>query len=304
VVGSNPPDSYSDLEIPYLKVDDTRAALARLAAAWYGYPARDLVVLGVTGTDGKTTTANLVYKILINAGFKAGMVSTVNAVIGDQILDTGFHVTTPEAMDIQKYLAEMVTAGITHVVLETTSHGLVQKRVASCEYDIGLMTNITHEHLDYHGDYQGYLEAKAELFDLVAGSTQKTSQVNKIAVINADDESFPFLQEKVQTLGLETVEYAVDLEADFTASGIDTLRSGLSFDLINGDQKIPIQTSLLGLYNVSNCLAAAAACRVGLDISWENIQRGILSLDGIPGRINRLDTELTGKFRSEPGPLE
>ncbi len=165
LVGSHPVHEYA---VPYLQVEDTREALAHLAAAWYGFPARQLIVIGVTGTDGKTTTVNLIHQILSAAGIRAGLVSTVNAVIGDQILDTGFHVTTPEAMDMQHYLAEMVQAGITHVVLEATSHGLAQKRVAACEFDIGVVTNITHEHLDYHGDYQGYLEAKGDLFRLVA----------------------------------------------------------------------------------------------------------------------------------------
>jgi UDP-N-acetylmuramoyl-L-alanyl-D-glutamate--2,6-diaminopimelate ligase len=156
VVGTRP---LQDLPVPYLQVEDSRRALADLSAAFYGFPARSLTVVGVTGTDGKTTTANLIYHILQAAGLRAGMISTVNALIGDQVLDTGFHVTTPEAPDVQRYLAQMVAAGLTHVVLEATSHGLEQQRVANCEFDLALVTNISHEHLDFHGTYAAYRAA-------------------------------------------------------------------------------------------------------------------------------------------------
>jgi len=108
-------------------------------------------MIGVTGTDGKTTTSNLIYEILKAAGLKAGLISTVNAVIGDEVIDTGFHVTTPDSPDIQAYLAQMVAAGMTHCVLETTSHGLAQGRVIACAYDLAVITNGTHEHHAYHG---------------------------------------------------------------------------------------------------------------------------------------------------------
>ena len=148
VVGTK---SLPDMKVPYLQVNDSRMALPHLAAAFYGFPARKLTMIGVTGTDGKTTTTNMIYQILLAAGYKSGMISTINAVIGDQVLDTGFHVTTPDAPDIQRYLAQMVAAGITHVVLEVTSHGLAQYRADACEFDVAVVTNITHEHLDYHG---------------------------------------------------------------------------------------------------------------------------------------------------------
>jgi UDP-N-acetylmuramoyl-L-alanyl-D-glutamate--2,6-diaminopimelate ligase len=122
------------LELPYIQVTDSRAALAHLAAAFYGFPGRKMTVLGVTGTDGKTTTTNLIYQILQAAGIKAGMISTLNAVFGDQVLDTGFHVTTPEAPDVQRYLSHMLAEGVTQVVLEVTSHGLAQHRVDACEF--------------------------------------------------------------------------------------------------------------------------------------------------------------------------
>ena len=111
-------------------------------------------MVGVTGTDGKTTTSSLIHSILLAAGLRAGLISTVSAVIGDETLDTGFHVTTPSALEIQAYLARMLAAGLTHCVLEVTSHGLAQRRVAACEFDVAAITNITHEHLDYHKSYR------------------------------------------------------------------------------------------------------------------------------------------------------
>ena len=152
------------IRVPYIQVQDTRQALTWLAAGYYGWPARKLTVIGITGTDGKTTTANLIFEILKAAGIKSGLVSTLNAVIDDNILDTGFHVTTPDAHDLQGYLAQIVRAGLTHTVLETTSHGWAQHRVDACEFDIGVVTNITHEHLDQHGSYDNYRAAKARLF--------------------------------------------------------------------------------------------------------------------------------------------
>ncbi len=286
LVGSKP---NSDYAIPYLQVEDTRTALAHLAAAWYGFPARQLVVIGVTGTDGKTTTVNLIHHILIAAGLNAGLISTVNAVIGTKLLDTGFHVTTPEAMDVQRYLAEMVEAGITHVVLEATSHGLAQKRVEACEFDIGVVTNITHEHLDYHGDYQSYLKAKAELFRHVSNSAEKPFPVNKIAVLNADDRSYPELKEITIQLGVGEVDYGMSEDVDFQAVDIKNRIDGITFELTHNQTRIPMKVTLLGDYNVSNCLAAAGACAAGMGLSWESIQRGISNLPGIPGRMERID---------------
>ncbi len=286
IVGSKP---EPDISIPYLRVEDTRLALAHLAAAWFDYPARQLVVIGVTGTDGKTTTVNLIHQILMAAGLKAGLISTVNAVIGDRVLDTGFHVTTPEAMDVQGYLDEMVQAGITHVVLEATSHGLAQKRVAACEFDIGVVTNITHEHLDFHGDYQGYLRAKAELFHLVAHTSAKSEFVNKIAVLNADDQSYSALAESIRQEKLNAVLYGIKKEADFKAENIQHKIDGIQFDLVNDGSRVSVQTSLIGEYNVSNCLAAAGACVSGLGLSLEIVREGIKRLSGIPGRMEMID---------------
>ncbi|NIW48138.1 MAG: UDP-N-acetylmuramoyl-L-alanyl-D-glutamate--2,6-diaminopimelate ligase, partial [Gammaproteobacteria bacterium] len=187
-------------EVPYILVPDGRAALAEVSAAFYNHPSQSLTVVGVTGTDGKTTTTNFIYQCLLLAGIPVGMISTVNAVIGDTVLDTGFHVTTPEAPDVQRYLAQMVDAGLTHVVLEVTSHGLEQKRVSHCNFDIGVVTNIVHEHLDYHGSYQNYLQAKQILFDELSVTETKPHGNPRLAVLNADDKSFNHLQNVLSEL--------------------------------------------------------------------------------------------------------
>jgi UDP-N-acetylmuramoyl-L-alanyl-D-glutamate--2,6-diaminopimelate ligase len=188
------------LPAPYLQVADGRRALAVLSAALYGFPAHQLTVLGVTGTDGKTTTATLIYNILLAAGFKAGLVSTVSAYIGSQVLDTGFHVTTPEAPDVQRYLAQMVARGLSHVVLEATSHGLDQRRVDACEFDLAVVTNITHEHLDYHQDYAAYRAAKGRLFRYLAETPPKVHGNPRLAVLNRDDSSYDYLETLIQEL--------------------------------------------------------------------------------------------------------
>jgi UDP-N-acetylmuramoyl-L-alanyl-D-glutamate--2,6-diaminopimelate ligase len=283
VVGELPLDG---LTVPYVRVENSRRALAHIAAAFYGYPARHLTMLGVTGTDGKTTTSNLIHQILLAAGLKAGMISTVNAVIGDQVLDTGFHVTTPDAPDVQRYLALMVKAGLTHVVLETTSHGWAQYRVDACEFDIGVVTNITHEHLDYHGSYEAYRAAKARLLTSLAETKPKPHGNIRLAVLNRDDQAYDFLS------GATTVRklsYGLGKGADIRAADLVTTSAGVAFTAVGNGLRVGIRSSLVGSYNVSNCLAALTATVPGLGIDAEKAARGIAALQGVPGRMERID---------------
>jgi UDP-N-acetylmuramoyl-L-alanyl-D-glutamate--2,6-diaminopimelate ligase len=273
------------VNIPYIRVENSHHALAQLSAAFYDWPARKLTVIGVTGTDGKTTTSNLIYHILLAAGLRAGMITTVNAVIGDEVLDTGFHVTTPEAPDVQRYLAKMVDAGLTHVVLEATSHGLHQSRVDACEFDVGVVTNITHEHLDYHGSYENYRAAKARLLLGLMETRPKPQGNPRLAVLNRDDSSFAFLERVTEA---RKVSYGMDEEAEFRASDISLERSGLKFAFRHNDVCTEIQSNLVGRYNVSNCLAALAATVVGLGIDPQVAARGVASLPGVPGRMERI----------------
>ena len=277
IVGERPNVS---VQLPYLIVPDARQALAHLSAGQHHFPARQLVMIGVTGTDGKTTTANLIYQILTAAGLRTGMISTVNAVLGERVAETGLHVTTPDAPVIQRYLAEMVQNGLTHCVLETTSHGLAQHRVSACDFDVAVVTNITHEHLDYHGSYPAYRSAKAMLFENLSDSARKPGQP-KVAVLNADDNSF-------ETLRLipadRQISYSLSGPATLTSRNLCSRPDGNSFDLVIGDGIFPIHTRLVGKFNVSNILAAAGAA-LALGLSPQAIQDGVANLAGIPGRM-------------------
>ncbi|MBI5945595.1 MAG: UDP-N-acetylmuramoyl-L-alanyl-D-glutamate--2,6-diaminopimelate ligase [Chloroflexi bacterium] len=275
----------SGFVVPYLRIENTRQALTWLAAAFYNWPARKLTVIGVTGTDGKTTTSNLIHKILISAGIKAGMISTVNAVIGNEILDTGFHVTTPDAHDVQRYLAKMVQSGLTHVVLETTSHGWAQHRVDACEFDIGVVTNITHEHFDEHGSYENYRAAKARLFSSLDITREKPFGNPRLAVINRDDQSFEFLDNFIK---VNKRNYGLGGDADIRAEDIEYSPAGIKFTTIVNERRVATLSSLIGAYNVSNCLAALTATIYGLGVDPETAARGIASLDGIPGRMEQI----------------
>jgi UDP-N-acetylmuramoyl-L-alanyl-D-glutamate--2,6-diaminopimelate ligase len=268
----------------YVQVPDGREALARLAAAWYGHPGREMTVIGVTGTDGKTTTVNLIQSILAAAGRKTGMVSTVNALIGDSYQDTGLHVTTPDALQLQSLMARMVQAGTEVAILETTSHGLAQHRVTGAEYDVAIVTNITHEHLDEHGTWEQYCADKARLFDALSTSYRKPG-VPKVAVLNADDASYPHLRPIPADFKLS---YALDVQADVTATEIHPVKGGAAFTIRAPQATFEVRTPLGERFNVYNILAAASAA-LALDVPVSAIQEGVAKLAGVSGRMERLD---------------
>ena len=283
IVGEN---EIKSLSVPYIRIESPRQALTWLSAAFYDWPGRKMTVIGVTGTDGKTTTTNLIHQILLAAGIKAGMISTVNAVIGDDIVDTGFHVTTPDAHDVQLYLAKMVESGLTHVVLETTSHGLAQYRVDACEFDIGVVTNITHEHLDQHGSYENYRAAKARLFSILERTLPKKNGNPRLGIINQDDISFDFLNNFIK---VNKLSYGLGEDADIRAVDIEYGQFGIQFTATNNDFRVGISSKLVGKYNISNCLAALAVTIIGLGIKPEIAAKGISVLQSVPGRMERVD---------------
>lgn len=284
VVGMKPD---IELPIPHIQVPDDRSALAHVAAAFYGHPARELTLIGVTGTDGKTTTSNFIYEILKAAGHPTGMISTVNAQIGDEVLDTGFHVTTPEAFEAQRYLRQMADAGLTHAVLEMTSIGLAQLRGARpSEFDVAVVTNITHEHLDNHGSYEAYFEAKARLVDGLDQPTDKVRAIERLAVINRDDQSYAGLAKRGDARRLS---YGLTKAANLYATHIENQPGKLSFRVQGAGLDFPIETSMFGEYNLYNALAAIGATVIGLGIAPEHSQAGIANLQGVPGRMERID---------------
>ena len=248
------------------------------ASIYFNFPSKKLKVIGVTGTDGKTTTVHLIYHILHQAGLRVAMVSTVLAKIGDKEIDTGFHVTTPNPWNLQKFLKMMVDKGIEYAVLEVTSHGLDQFRLWGIDFEIGVLTNVTHEHLDYHKTYENYLSTKAKLL-----------QKAKIAIINKDDESYDLLNSKLKTQNSKLITYGIKNEADFTP------------------KKFDFKTSLPGEYNQYNCLAAIAATSQ-LGISVEKIKKAILTFKGVVGRMEKIeegqDFKVIIDFAHTPNALE
>ncbi|NLE83049.1 MAG: UDP-N-acetylmuramoyl-L-alanyl-D-glutamate--2,6-diaminopimelate ligase [Chloroflexi bacterium] len=285
IVGNRP--APGNLGAAYLEIDDNpRKALAWLAAATQNFPARKLRMIGVTGTDGKTTTASMIHHILAQAGVQTGMISTVNALIGDQAIDTGFHVTTPDSPDIQAYLAEMVRAGMTHCILESTSHGLAQERAIASEFDIAVVTNITHEHLDYHGDWQKYLEAKGRLVESLWATHRKSIGNPRLAILNKDDRSYGYL-ERISPPGY--LGYSRINQADLWAENIENTPSELSFDCHINEATYRVKSPMVGIYNVSNCLAALATCVNGLGIPAEQAVAALATQATVPGRMERID---------------
>jgi UDP-N-acetylmuramoyl-L-alanyl-D-glutamate--2,6-diaminopimelate ligase len=228
--------------------------LAIFANIWFGFPARKLTVIGVTGTDGKTTTTTLIYEILKASGIKASMISSVHAVIGGKVYDTGFHVTTPNAFFVQKYLKQALDHGDTHMVLEVTSHGLAQYRVTGIPFAVGVITNVTHEHLDWHKTFENYLNTKLTLLTRA-----------KTAIINRDEaelfnKAIPLLRRK------RVITYGIRRESQINPVAY------------------PFTTSLPGEFNKYNCLAAISA-GVALDIPMKTIRQALAGFKGISGRM-------------------
>ncbi len=271
---------------PYGLVRHGAEAFGWLSAALRDFPSQKMILVGITGTDGKTTTTNLVYAILRAAGHNVGMISTVNARIGARSLDTGLHTTTPPADEIQSYLAEMVADGATHAVVEVTSHGLAQYRLAGCDFDVAAITNITHEHLDYHGTWEAYREAKAGLFRGLYSAYRKPD-APKISVLNADD---PGSYDHLRDIPTDwQVVYGLDAEeSDVTAVDIRHTPAGLCFTVLSPWGQVEVSSALIGAFNVSNILAAVTV-GLALGASPEQVAAGIADFTGVPGRMERID---------------
>lgn len=234
---------------------------ALLANVWYGWPSRQLKMVGVTGTDGKTTTVTLIDHILTAAGYQSGFISTVEAKIGRQKIAASLHTTTPGPWQLQKLIKLAANQGLAYLVLEVSSHGLDQHRLAGINFAVGVLTNVTHEHLDYHQTYENYLQAKAKLF-----------QESKIAILNKDDQSFRRLNSQLITRNSRTgklVTYGIKKAADFTP------------------KSFPFTTKLPGEYNQYNCLAAVAVCsRLGID--QKTIRKAVAEFAGVQGRLEEV----------------
>ena len=261
-----------------LVVDDSRGALADLSAAFYGMPARKLKMAAVTGTNGKTTTTFLIKHICEKAGVRCGLLGTVQYEIGDRILPAIR--TTPEALDIQELLAQIVNAGGRAAAMEVSSHALAQERTRGIEWDVAVFTNLTQDHLDFHGTMENYFEAKAKLFLQLASQSKKKGAS---AVINIDDRYGEKLLDRIAGKS-PVITYGLGSHADFRASNYRTEFAGTSYQLDARGRSYLVRVPLIGRFNVANSMAAlAAATALGV-----NLRDGVLSLaraPQVPGRL-------------------
>ena len=262
------------MRVPQLVVQRARDALADAADAWFGHPSRSLRVIGITGTDGKTTTGFLVAALLRAAGRHPGLIGTVELGVGDERMPNPNRNTTPEALELQSLLADMVAAGNDSVVMEATSHGLAQARTRNVEFDVGILTNLTSEHLEFHGSLENYRAAKAMLFEQ-----------SPVSILNADDPSIGYFRERAAG---SVVTYALEADADVRASAVAATASGTAFDVTSGGWTGRVALHLPGSFNVHNALAAMALARVeGIDL--ELAARALGEVPGVPGRMETVD---------------
>jgi UDP-N-acetylmuramoyl-L-alanyl-D-glutamate--2,6-diaminopimelate ligase len=263
-------------EFPWIQVADARKALAISAANYYGRPAEVLKLIGVTGTNGKTTTSYLVDSILRTAGCEVGLLGTTGYRLVRESVPAPN--TTPESLDLQKYLAEIVRAGGTHAVLEASSHALAMDRLWGCPFAVAIFTNLTRDHLDYHKTLDDYFAAKRRLFEGTGAAPPAA------AVINRDDE----YGQKLSGLASRTLTYGLGAGAEVTTRKPDMSLSGISFTAETPAEKIEIRSKLVGRPNVYNILAAVGA-GVALGLPGEVISAGVAQLAAVPGRFERIE---------------
>jgi UDP-N-acetylmuramoyl-L-alanyl-D-glutamate--2,6-diaminopimelate ligase len=263
-----------DLPVPSVVVEDSREALAILSSGFYGRPSEALTVVGITGTNGKTTTSYLIKSVLEAAGCKVGLTGTMGYQIGSRWFPAPH--TTPEASVFQRLLRDMLDEGSTHVVSEVSSHALVQERVGHTRFKAAVFTNLTREHLDYHITMEDYFNAKKRLF---------TELLDGPSVVNMDD---PYGVRLVREFKGEKLTYAINSDADVRALHIEDTAGGLSFVLRYEGNEYSVESPLLGVVNVYNILSAAGA-GFALGIKWDYIEQGIRRVSSVAGRFEKVD---------------
>ncbi len=261
-----------------IRVSDSRKALARLAAAFYQYPSRKLAMVGITGTNGKTTTSYLIRSVLMAAGRMTGLIGTIDYRIGDRVYPAPN--TTPESLDIQRLLAEMAAAGASHCVMEVSSHALALGRTDGCEFRAAAFTNLTQDHLDYHGTMEEYFRAKLLLFSGLAPDA--------VAVVNSDDAR---AAEIIRSTKARVITFGLSPQADVrplgeASHGIE----GLAFRAATPAGPVSIESPLVGKHNIANILAAVGL-GVALGIPVETIAAGVTAMRAVPGRMEKVDGE-------------
>ena len=258
-------------DVVKIVVTNSRRTFAELSCALYGNPSKELKLIGITGSNGKTTTAFYIKNILETAGFKTGLLGTIANYVGDEKIDSSL--TTPEPNKINQYLREMVNSDYTHCVMEVSSHSLTLDRVYGLDFDYALFTNITSDHLDFHSDFDNYLASKKILFDSIKPS-------GKI-IFNKDDENWEqLLKENTHAL----YSYGTENDSEFTINNVEFNLDGTSFDLLYKEKSYQMDTQLIGRFNAYNAAGAAA---IGLleEIQIDTVTEGIKSTPQVPGRF-------------------
>ena len=268
VIADRPAEA--ETSVPWVIVADARAAMASLAAEFYGHPSRSMQVVGITGTNGKTTTAYLLRAVFESAGKRCGLLGTVAYSVGDRELPALR--TTPEAPDVQRMFRQMVEGGCRACVMEVSSHALALRRVDDTTFAAGVFTNLTRDHLDYHGDMESYFSAKKRLFEMLPHGAP--------GVINLDDPR----GESLRKLASTPITYAINKPADVTPGPLTLSFEGLEFEARTPKGVVQVRSRLVGRPNVSNILATVATASA-LDIPISAIERGLASLGGVPGRF-------------------
>ena len=269
--------------VPAIRVRSTRSALGELAAELLGRPSRHMKVAGITGTDGKTTTTHMAEHVLQASGIVAGAMSTVSYRVSGKETDNTSGQTTTEANQVQGWLKQMVDAGVRCAVIETTSHALVQERVAACDFDVAAFTNVGHDHLDYHSTWEEYLEAKARLIDLTAAAADKG--IEKTAVLNRDDASYERLARKSIS---RRWSYGLTSAADFQPLDLAVTDTGAQFRLRTPLGETYVTLHVPARFNVYNALCAAGVC-LALGVPLDEIGTGLATFEGVRGRLERVD---------------
>lgn len=272
------------LDVPTLRVPDARYAMAVLACHYYGYPSAAMKLIGVTGTNGKTTTAHMIEAILRQAGHSTGLMGNIGMKIDGELVETDA-LNTKEPHKLQAALSRMREAGTEYAIMEVSSQGLAMGRVLGCQFRTAVFTNLTRDHLDFHGTMDRYLQTKGQLFSGLGNGFAPDGARRKFAVLNADDPASAYLRE---VTAAQTITYGIDAEADVMARNVRLTSHGTEFELASFAGDVPIKLRMVGTFNVYNALAAAA-CALAEQLPLPAIREGLERLAGVPGRMEIVD---------------
>ena len=269
-------ERYLDIDVPQVRVSNARAAMSRMAAAFYGHPARGMKLVGITGTKGKTTSTYMVKAILEQAGHKCGLIGTTGNMIGNKLLKGSL--TTPDPIDLQRTLRMMADEGVEYVTMEISAHAIDMHRLDGLTFEVGCYTNLSQDHLDYFHTMENYFETKKKFF---------TTGMVRNATVNVDEETSAGVLSAIE---IPCLTYGICAPADLFARDIEITEDGVSFELqLQGMHNVQVNLMMTGMFNVYNAMAAAS-CAMVLGISAEDIKAGLEGMPSVPGRIEMLPT--------------